>query len=144
MLEVKLIKPEETFSIRKEVLRKNIDLPFEFKGDYDIETFHLGAFFNNELIGITTLMLSNKEEFCDIQYQLRGMGVLEKGRGLGIGKQLIGKVIEILKEKSVKVVWCNAREVAIDFYKKQGFKIKGNSFMIDKVGAHYLMYLNVK
>ena len=49
MIEVKKITAIETYDIRLEVLRKNIPLPFEFKGDFDDDTFHLGAFKNGAL-----------------------------------------------------------------------------------------------
>ena len=53
MIEVKKITAIETYDIRLEVLRKNIPLPFEFKGDFDDDTFHLGAFKNGKLISKT-------------------------------------------------------------------------------------------
>jgi len=44
MIQIKKIEAEEIFPVRKEVLRKNIPLPFEFKGDFDEDTFHLGVY----------------------------------------------------------------------------------------------------
>ena len=46
---IKLILAQETYSIRKEVLRKEFpDEPHQFKGDLDQGTFHLGYFYENK------------------------------------------------------------------------------------------------
>lgn len=144
MLEIKFIKAEETFSIRRQVLRKGIDLPFKFLGDDLSSTFHLGAFYNNELIGVATFMKNNNELFKEVnQYQLRGMATLEKARGKGVGKELLAKAKNILEKKQVSIIWCNAREIAVNFYKKQGYEVIGNAFFIDKIGAHYKMFTRI-
>ncbi len=67
------------------------------------------------------------------------MATLDEYQGKGLGKELILKVEEVLKEKNVDVLWCNARVVALGFYKKLGFKIKGSKFDILLIGYHYEM-----
>ena len=78
------------------------------------------------------------------QYQLRGMATLEKVRGQGAGKALIKKALHLLKEKEVFLLWCNARVIAADFYKKLGFKIVGDAFEVPQIGTHYKMFLDFK
>lgn len=53
---------------------------------------------------------------------------------------MILKSEKILKDKKVAIVWCNARVVALDFYRKLGFKTKGNEFDIPLIGGNYIMY----
>ena len=143
MVEVKVIEAKDTYFIRKEVLRKGIDLPFKFARDFEDSTFHLGFFFNEELMGIASFMKSDNNNFEKNQYQLRGMATLKKVRGKGAGIMLIDKAVKMLKEKGVNVLWCNAREVAVDFYKKQGFQVLGGSFNVDKIGEHYVMFVRL-
>lgn len=140
MIEIKQISADETYPIRLEVLRKGIPLPHKFKGDFDSDTFHLGVFHKTKLVGVSSFMKVDNENFDGFQYQLRGMATLEESRGLGVGRKMMVEAFEILKEKQVDCLWCNARIVAVDFYKKMGLKIDGDLFDIELVGNHYVMY----
>jgi predicted GNAT family N-acyltransferase len=143
MIQIKEISAEETFPIRLEVLRKNIPLPHEFNGDFDLETFHLGAFEGNKLIAVSSYMKASNKNFEGNQYQLRGMATINEYQGFGAGKLMLEKAVQILKEKSSNVLWCNARIAAVDFYKKQGFQTFGEKFDISFVGEHYMMYKKI-
>jgi len=127
------------YDIRKEVLRKNIDLPYKFNGDFDEKTFHLGAFKNKELVGVVSFMKASLNDVDENQYQLRGMATLPKVRGEGFGKLLIDEGVRILQDMNIEIVWCNARIKAVGFYQKNAFKVEGELFDIPKVGDHYKM-----
>ncbi len=144
MIKVQKISSEETYPVRLEVLRKNIPLPYKFNGDFDKETFHLGAFKNNQLIAVSSFMNASNNNFKGAQFQLRGMATLESFQGLGAGKLMVDKAIEILKTQKIDCLWCHARVIAVDFYKKQGFNIVGELFDIKYVGPHYLMFNELK
>ena len=139
-MKIKEITAEQTYELRKIELRKNMSLSSQFSGDLDADTFHLGLFINNEIVSIVSFMRSDYKEFTEKQFQLRGMATKENYQGKGFGKMLITKSEELLKEKEVIIVWCNARIVALDFYKKQGFKIIGKEFDIPQIGGHFVMY----
>jgi len=139
-MKIKEITAEQTYELRKIELRKNMSLSSQFSGDLDADTFHLGLFINNELVSIVSFMRSDYKEFTEKQFQLRGMATKENYQGKGFGKMLITKSEELLKEKEVIIVWCNARIVALDFYKKQGFIIIGKEFDIPQIGGHFVMY----
>lgn len=140
MIQIKEISAEKTFPIRLEVLRKNIPLPYEFTGDFDSETIHLGAFKNDELIAVSSYMKVGNMNFEGNQYQLRGMATLTAHQGCGAGKSMLQMAFLILKERNTKVLWCNARIAAVNFYIKQGFKTFGEKFEISSVGEHYVMF----
>ncbi|CAM1372645.1 GNAT family N-acetyltransferase [Tenacibaculum xiamenense] len=140
---IEKIETKETYALRKKILREGIDLPYQFEGDFDQSTFHLGAFLNGKLIGIASFMKSNNDLFSSEQYQLRGMATSEEVRGRGAGKVLVNSAIEILRNKGVKTVWCNARKEATTFYKKLGFKVTGNLFIVEKVGPHFVMFFEL-
>ena len=131
---IKLINAEQTFPLRKAVLRKNMpNEPHEFNGDFEENTFHLGYFENDEIIGIVTIIKKGKIA------QLRGMAVAEDYQGKGIGKQLVLEAENILKNNKFTKIWMNARENAVPFYEKLGYKIEGEIFIIKPIGFHYLM-----
>jgi len=143
MIEIKRLKAIETYKVRKEVLRKNIDLPYTFAGDLDKDTFHLGLFLNNQLIGVVSFMKFTNPDIKGNQYQLRGMATLQEFQGRGYGNELIQFGLNILKEKQMDYVWCNARIIAVKFYQKCGFLIIGKQFEISKIGEHFVMFKKV-
>ncbi len=140
-VQIKAISATETIRVRQPILRPG--LPVEtcvFKGDELKSTIHLGAYYNDQLIGVVTYMKNNTSIFeTNYQYQLRGMAVLSNFQKKGIGKLLLEKGEQILKDKNTELIWCNARKVAVPFYEKKGFTITGNLFNIPGVGPHYVM-----
>ncbi|WP_299682908.1 GNAT family N-acetyltransferase [uncultured Tenacibaculum sp.] len=142
MVLVKKIKAEETYFLRKEILRKNIDLPYVFEGDLDKTTFHLGVFEGDTLVCIGTFMKNNLENLKGNHYQLRGMATSVAGRGKGFGKLLLGFATNELEKQKIDFLWCNAREVALKFYEKNNFEIIGEKF-INIAGPHFKMYKSI-
>lgn len=140
MITIKQITATDTYNLRLEVLKTNRDYIYQYKGDFDNKTTHFGAFNEEDNIGIITLMENKNPLLNGKQMQLRGMAVTNKIQSKGVGKELVKKVIDVSIEKGVKVLWCNAREHVVGFYKKQGFQIEGKRFYIEHVCYHYLMY----
>lgn len=54
--------------------------------------------------------------------------------------KLMNESIKLLQDKKCDVIWCNARLIAIDFYKSLGFLTIGPEFNIKDIGPHYKMY----
>lgn len=142
---IREISAEETYRVRQQVLRPGRPLrECFFEGDLEAETFHLGYFIGEQLVGVATYV-PRKNDFFDapFQYQLRGMAVLPEFRGLKLGEKLLLQGEKILKGKNPNtLLWFNAREVAVDFYKKYGYKTMGKPFMIPNVCMHIVMYKN--
>lgn len=137
---VKIIKPEDTFEIRKKVLRENIPLPYEFPGDFDDSTTHFGFFIDNQLVSVATILKSSHPYFEGNQYQLRGMATLVEFQGQSIGSILLTEIINQLKSRKAEILWFNARIKASNFYQKLGFQTIGDEFVIPYVGGHYVMF----
>lgn len=139
---IKFITPEETHLVRHPVLRPG--RPIEdciFDNDDLDSTFHLGLFYKNELSGVVTYLKNSTPLLPNpSQYQLRGMAVLEHLQGLNLGTAIIKHGETILTNLKADAVWCNAREIAVPFYKKNGFEIIGEPFDIPKIGLHFTMY----
>lgn len=141
-IEIKPIHFEETYPIRQVVLRPN--LPKStcfFEGDQEDTTFHFGLFETNILVGIISLFKNNHDYFSEInQYQIRGMAVLPEYQKLGFGQKLVEYSQNYLKQKNTDLIWFNAREKAVGFYSKIGYRVFGEAFEIPTVGTHYVMY----
>ena len=145
LVEVKEINASQTLKIRHQVLRqgKPIDT-CKFEGDNLKTTHHLGLFYYSELIGVVTYMKNTNTSFNEeLQYQLRGMAILQPFQGKKFGNILLEVGEKLLKAKKCTLVWCNARENAVNFYSKFGFKKSGDAFEIPEIGTHFAMHKTV-
>lgn len=140
MIRIKKLKAEDTYSIRKEVLRKNMTLSHEMKGDHDSDALHLGIYEGDKLVCIGSFMKAVRTDLSGQQFQLRGMATSDRAQGKGYGKLLLQKAEEILNDKGVDIIWCNARVVAIEFYKKMGYQLMSDIFEVPQIGPHYVMF----
>jgi GNAT superfamily N-acetyltransferase len=142
MIKIKNIRAEDTYSVRLAVLRKGKTLSScLFEGDKLTSTIHFGLFVNKELVGILSLFENNFGNFTNKhQFQIRGMAVLEDYQKKGFGNLLVSKAEEYAKTRKDSLIWFNARETAIGFYHKVGYQIINNSFIIEDIGTHYVMY----
>lgn len=142
LVEVKEITAIETYKVRHQVLRQGKPIETcKFEGDDLGTTFHLGLYYYSELIGVVTYMKNTNELFQSVsQYQLRGMAILQQFQGKKFGNVLLQKGEQLLKTKKSDLVWCNAREIAVNFYSNFGFQISGDKFQIPDIGMHFVMY----
>lgn len=141
-LTIKLIKSNELLFLRSKILRNNIDPnDCRFQGDNDLDSYHLGAFISNKLVGAVSL-INNKCEKMKIEncYQMRGLCVDDSFQNRGIGKKLVKKVEEKLKKLKIDNVWMNARESAIQFYLNLNYTNTNIKYSIGQIGLHFLMY----
>ncbi|MEZ0005210.1 ribosomal protein S18 acetylase RimI-like enzyme [Flavobacterium sp. 28YEA47A] len=139
---IKEIPALETFSVRQPVLRPG--KPIEtchFEGDNLDSTKHFGLFSNEKLAGIASLFIHSTPFLKEkLQFQLRGMAVLPEFQKKGLGEALVKHAENDALERDGKIIWFNAREIAVAFYKKLGYEIIGEPFDIADIGKHYVMY----
>ncbi len=140
MITIQPISTEETYKIRKEILRKNIPLTEKIEGDFDETTLHLGLFSDNTLVCVATFTQNNNQYFSGIQYRLRGMATLNEYQHKGFGKLILEEASQLLIKRNVEVLWCNARVVALNFYRNCDFEIIGEEFDVHLIGPHFVMY----
>jgi len=142
---IKQISAKTTYPVRHPVLRKG--RPLEtcvFKGDDLKTTIHIGVFHKNQIIGVASFMKSRNSLFKEtLQYQLRGMAILEDFQGKGLGKLILAYGEKLLKEKDIELIWCNARINAVNFYKNNGYATLGDPFHIPEIGKHFTMYKSI-
>jgi GNAT superfamily N-acetyltransferase len=145
MIEIKFIPSKETYLVRQPVLRagKPIESCF-FDGD-DLETtVHFGLYYDEVLVGVVSIFENNNEIFSDKhQMQIRGMAVLEEFQNKKLGNFLINYVEEHAKSRNIPLIWFNARETAVAFYKKLNYQIIGTPFDITGIGKHYIMFKHI-
>ena len=141
-LTIKLIKSEDLLYLRSKILRNNIDpKDCKFIGDELIDTYHLGAFHSDKLIGGVSL-INNKCIKMNLKncYQMRALCIDSDYQKKGIGKKLVEEVEKKLKRMKIKNLWMNARVNAIGFYLKLNYRNSNIKYSIGQIGLHFLMY----
>ena len=145
MIKSKIINSGLAQTLRHKVLREG--KPFDsahFKEDGFKDTIHIGAYSDNILVGVCSLINNNNTDIkLQKQYQLRGMAVDTKAQGKGVGKAMLRFVEQALNNLNIEVVWCNSRIIARRFYASCGFIDMNKNFDIPKIGVHAVMYKNL-
>ena len=142
MLEIKIISSKDTLKVRQAVLREGkplIDCVFD--GDDLISTTHFGMLFDNKIVGIISVFENKNTNFTlENQLQIRGMAILEQHQKKGYGKLLMLESENQAKIQKASLIWFNARESAIGFYKNLGYSVIEPPLIIENIGVHYIMY----
>ncbi|WP_108818617.1 GNAT family N-acetyltransferase [Pseudovibrio sp. Alg231-02] len=95
----------------------------------DHQALHIGAFEEENLIGVGSF-------FFDLpSVRLRKLAVLPEKQGRGIGSSLIRFAANQPDLQKADNIWCDAREDAVAFYQRLGFKFEGDIF--EKFGVNY-------
>ena len=145
-LTAQIIPPKLTYNIRKKVLWPHIqNNDYTIKEDKDPNTFHIGVFFEKNVISVGTFIQENNPKLkSENQYRLRAMGTDILYQKMGAGKQLIRKSIELFKKRGIDVLWCSSRLNAIPFYASLNMKSLNEIYHIVNIGPHKTMYLYIK
>ncbi len=140
---------DDILSLRARELRagKPVDSA-RFPEDHDPLTFHFAAWFQNRLIGCLTLIGHAGESMPT--WQLRGMATDKSRQNMGVGRALLLFAESCLSDycrtnygRPKARIWCNARTLAVPFYRKMGYEVISDEFMIEHVGPHYKMEKNI-
>ena len=110
---------------------QNINKKLEYD-DKKVNAIYIVAKIN--LLAIGTARYRSTE----VGLKLERFAVLKEYRGLGVGKSLVSFLINTLK--SEKNLYLNSQKEVAGFYKKLGFKIRGDVFYEAKI-PHYKMVL---
>lgn len=133
----KQVTLEDVIPLRHIVLRpgKSVETCY-FDGDEASTTRHFAWVEGGQVLSIATVMQSSKRiDGVKIPLQLRGMATNPEQAGQGIGSRFLQALHEELDDSW----WCNAREVAVRFYERNGLTRIGGPFDIPGIGPHYVM-----
>ncbi|MFT5752474.1 MAG: ribosomal-protein-alanine N-acetyltransferase [Flavobacteriales bacterium] len=138
--DLRIITAEETWPVRHPVLRKGRPLEDVYmEADEKENTFHIGIFFKETIVGVASFMEDTHPDFEGTQSRLRGMAVLPEFRKRGLAAAMLIRAEKLLRERNRSILWFNARLAALNFYKEMGYKTVGTEFDIPLVGPHYVM-----
>ena len=142
-IDIKIIEPKTNeefikyYLLRYEVLRKPWGQSIgSEKDESDKDSIHRMIIdsIDGNALAVGRLQFNSNDEA-----QIRYMAVNEKAQGKGIGTQLIRELEAIAIGKDARWIILQARENAISFYKKNGYKvIKKTHLLFDSI-QHWMM-----
>jgi N-acetylglutamate synthase-like GNAT family acetyltransferase len=120
--------------LRNIILRAPLGLSFS-KEELEKEknNIHIASFDDDEMLGCCMLTPIDKYTL-----QLRQMAVPDKLQGKGIGAAIMSFAENLARDKGYTKMIMHARDTAIGFYEKFGFRSIGNSFTEVNL-PHHLM-----
>jgi N-acetylglutamate synthase-like GNAT family acetyltransferase len=127
---------ERYFALRYEVLRKPWNQPIGSERDELEESSQHAMIESNsgEILGVCRMQFNNPEEA-----QLRYMGIRADTQGRGAGKMLMDYFEVGAHKQGCKRIVLQAREKAINFYVRNGYKILEKSYLMWGEIQHYKM-----
>lgn len=142
MSDIREISALAAHPLRKDVLRRGLaDPDVHYPQDDDPRSFHLGAFDGADLVAVAsfTPAPTRWREGAEA-WQLRGMAVAEDRQTSGVGTAIIHAARARVRAAGATVLWCNARDTAVGFYERLGFKVYGDGFVTADSGLpHHVM-----
>lgn len=152
--QAQILHPEEIQQLRNEVLWPH--KTFEnciLETDRLSTTFHFGVQIDGLAVATVTFQKENTDKLKqdssegvsqgalqENQYRLRAMAVREGYRGQGFGDAIVEAGVNHLRELGVKVVWCDARLAALNFYRRLQFEEFEEEYEIPIIGLHRFMW----
>jgi N-acetylglutamate synthase-like GNAT family acetyltransferase len=120
--------------LRYEIMRKPLGLSFSpeelAKEKNDIL---ICAFDEDELMGCC--ILTKMSDGC---VRLRQMAVQKNMQGKGIGESMVTFAENIARDKGFRTLTMHARDTAIGFYEKYGYKVIGDRFIEINIPHHIM------
>ena len=122
---------EQTYPIRLEVLRADTPTKQVAFAEDDLPgARHLGVTDDGRLVATSTWIVRPMASQPDTAgVQLRGMATLQTHQGRGIGALLVEVGCEHARSIGAELVWANARDAALAFYRTNGFEVVGDGFV---------------
>jgi predicted GNAT family N-acyltransferase len=139
------VDADKVRALRHSELRKGQDFSTtSYLKDYEKGTFHMACIVDDKIVTCATFYPEKSVKIkSDNAYRLRGTATDSNFQRKGYASDLMAESFKELKKRDCDMVWCNARLVAVDFYKSVGFKITGELFDIAGIGSHYYMYKEI-
>jgi GNAT superfamily N-acetyltransferase len=144
-VEVRVSTLEEILPVRHAILRPGRPLETaRYANDNDSGVRHFGAYRGGKLLSVVSVYPADMPDRPGIAaIQLRGMATRPEARGTGLGSILVAAALDFTREQGARILWCNARSAAVEFYRKLGFEIVSDEFEIPNIGPHFVMKVNL-
>ena len=125
---------DKMVKLRDEILRKPLGLAFSREElEKEKNDILVGAFEDDKILACCLLTQTDPETV-----RLRQMAVKNNQQGKGIGHSMILFAETLARDKGYKKLMMHARDSAIGFYEKQGYKTMGDQFIEVSIPHHVM------
>lgn len=128
---VEMVEQRRTRDLRRAVLRPDLPPTVPLPGDELTDAVHFAALDEAGTAVGTCFVYPDR---CPWQpertgaWHLRQMATADGVRSRGIGSAVLEAAVDFLGTQAAQLVWCNAREGALAFYRRHGFVTHGDVF----------------
>lgn len=127
----------EAVKLREEILRKPLGLTFSSE-ELASEQDHIMIIGLVENIVVATCSLIIEGEI----YKIQRVAVRKYLQNKNIGSKMLLFCEEYVRTRKCKLIYCHARNSAVNFYTKNGYKIQGEYFDEDNI-PHIKMWKKI-
>ncbi|MEO5943812.1 MAG: GNAT family N-acetyltransferase [Ferruginibacter sp.] len=125
---------QQMVKLRMQILRQPLGLTFSKEElEKEKDNILIAAFDEDEMLGCCMLT-----KVDDKTLQLRQMAVNNNLQGKGIGASIMSFAENISRDRGYKKLLMHARDTAIGFYEKFGYKVVGNQFTEVNIPHHVM------
>ena len=134
----------EYFFLRWKILREPLNKEIGSEKDgMEGEAYHVCAKnISSEIVAVGRLHIV-KENLENKEAQIRYMAVDDSFQGIGLGTMILRELEGLGKKNSISAIILNAREESLDFYRKNGYLVKGKSHLLYGRIQHWLMHKKI-
>ena len=126
---------EKYFELRWRILRAPWkQLKGSEQDDEEDRSYHIMAMENDLLIGVARLQFPEQNIA-----QLRYMAIVRRYQNKGIGREIVAYMEDIARKNNAEQLILHARNNALGFYEKLGYKITEKSYLLFNSIQHYKM-----
>ena len=131
---VEEVSAADVLLLRAEVLRPGLPLEESmYAQDESPDAHHLAVRLSDgRIVGCATYFPDPWEgpspPIDGPAWRLRGMATAPEVRGTGVGGLLLERGLALVTEAGGALLWCNARTVALGFYRRYGFQVGADEF----------------
>jgi GNAT superfamily N-acetyltransferase len=140
MLTVGPVDPALTRELRRTVLRPEASRAQPLPGDeLGPAAVHLGAVEDGRALCTCFVYRDPCPWLIEPHaWHLRQMATWPERRGQGLGARVVAAAVEVVRERGAALLWCNARERAVPFYRRLGFQPHGEIFTDERHSIPHL------
>lgn len=125
---------DQMVQLRMDVLRTPLGLTFTNEQlEKEKDDILINAYENNELVGCCVLTPHDAGTI-----QLRQMVVNPTIQSSGVGRKILQYAEKVALQKGYSLLMMHARNVALGFYQKCGYTVKGEEFMEVTIPHRYM------
>lgn len=121
-------------NLRLEIMRKPLGLSFTPEElAREVNDILIASFDDDIMLGCC--ILTDMKNGC---VRLRQMAVQKNMQGKGIGESMMVFAENLARDKGFKTLTMHARDTAIGFYERFGYKVKGDKFIEINIPHHIM------